>query len=77
MLVAVGPNFVEAAVVMHSSQVIVAAETAAVVFVTTDANRTEKLEIEIVVVAGSSFVAAEIVAAVVAVPTPVVAGAIA
>ncbi len=64
---AVDPNLVVVvAVVMRSSQVIVVVGTAAVVFVTTDANRTEKLEIEIVVVAGSSFVAAEIVAAVVA-----------
>lgn len=73
MSVAVGPNFVEAVVAMHSNQVIVAAGTAAVAFATADANRVEKVEMETVAVVGYVQVAEQAVGiVVVAVPSPVV-----
>ena len=60
---AVDPNLVAVAVVMHSSRVSVAAETVVVVFAAADANRAVKREVETVAMAGSSSVVERAVAA--------------
>lgn len=62
MPVAVGPNLVVVAVVMHSSRVIVAAGTVTMmVFATADSNQAVKREVETVAVAGSSPIAEQAV----------------